>query len=758
MHLPSTTMRLVFILCSLVLLGSIEASAQRALSVDESGLEELAIRGCASCHDELSSAGNRVAPNLLVSVAGLRTEFVAAYVASPKAVHSATRMPDMLHGLAEAERLETAAAIAAFLRGRTLDESDASMSFVWPEGERQRGEVTFQRVGCVQCHAVPGAVAARSTAFHDLAHVPKKYTREGLAAFLLQPLVHRPAGLMPDMHLSRAEASDLASYLVPDATTEPAFQDALTDQGAKAFLELQCGSCHPGVVPAESTSIPINLRSRDRGCLAPEPPAHVPQFGFEAEERNELRVAMVEVNEPRSDDALLRRDMGAFRCYACHERDGAGGVAPSRDEFLHTKEPDLGEVARRPPDLTNVGAKIRRAWLERVLFDGASVRPYMATRMPIFGAENVAHLPELFESVDAHEPLEFPELEGDAQKEAREAAREMLGTTSLGCVSCHRFNAKEGPSFQGIDLITGPERLHERWFRDFLIAPQKMLPGVVMPESWPGGIAVHDGLLGGDTDRQIAAIWNYLALGRSARDPRGISEPPTFIDAHDAPRVYRGRSRVAGFRGIAVGFPDGVHYAFDAQNGALSAIWSGDFVAVNWNGQGAGDFRPRAEPIEFARDLALLRRVDQNGGWPKRPITTEEEPINADPRYPRKYGYRFRGYRIDEAGVPTLRYSLGGVEIEDRLVPMLAEPTSDGHGLGRRLSLRTPEPTSLTFRVVVGEIEALDDGRYRYDEALVLRVPGPARLRQAGDDQELLIDIDLPAGVTELELGYEIDR
>ena len=121
-------------------------------------------------------------------------------------------------------------------------------------------------------------------------------------------------------------------------------------------------------------------------------------------------------------------------------------------------------------------------------------------------------------------------------------------------MSCHAFNAKRGPSFPELDLITSPERLREQWFRDFLIAPQSRLPGVVMPESWPGGVAVDDETLGGDTDAQIGAIWHFLTLGRSAPNPRGIDQPRWNVDVEGAPRVYRGRGRVAGFRGVAVGF------------------------------------------------------------------------------------------------------------------------------------------------------------------------------------------------------------
>ena len=83
----------------------------------------------------------------------------------------------------------------------------------------------------------------------------------------------------------------------------------------------------------------------------------------------------------------------------------------------------------------------------------------MRTRMPVFGAENVAHLAALFEEVDAtEEPLVFPQALARDRAGVRDAARLLLGTTRLGCVSCHAFNAKRGPSFQGLDLITSPER------------------------------------------------------------------------------------------------------------------------------------------------------------------------------------------------------------------------------------------------------------------------------------------------------------
>ena len=104
-------------------------------------------------------------------------------------------------------------------------------------------------------------------------------------------------------------------------------------------------------------------------------------------------------------------------------------------------------------------------------------------------------------------------------------------------------------------------------------------------------------------------------------------------------------------RGIAIGFPEGVHLAFDANNGALAAIWTGDFVSARWESQGAGDFNPRGRPVRLARDLAFLPELE--GGWPLRPRPTKEAPVNADPTYPRQHGYRFLGYSFDAADAPS---------------------------------------------------------------------------------------------------------
>ncbi len=122
-----------------------------------------------------------------------------------------------------------------------------------------------------------------------------------------------------------------------------------------------------------------------------------------------------------------------------------------------------------------------------------------------------------------------------------------------------------------------------------------------MPTAWPGGRAVFTKVLDGDTDRQIEAIWYYLSLGTSAADPSGVRGVSTKLEVGDQAVIHRGRSRVAGFRGIAVGLPQRINYAFNAETGALTAIWQGDFINVNWSGQGPEIFIRPASPFRWLR-------------------------------------------------------------------------------------------------------------------------------------------------------------
>jgi mono/diheme cytochrome c family protein len=699
---------------------------------------------CTACHADVAPAPR--APDLSEVGARVELDYLERFLADPAGTQPGTKMPSLLplEG-----RAQIARELAHFLVG-------AAGSGLRHDAARDEdvaaGEALFHTVGCVACHA-PRAPAFAGGAVPDarpgavrLAHVPAKYSLDSLTAFLFQPLRSRPSGRMPDLLLGRGEARAIASYLLHGAAPRSAAaapSAALAAAGERRYEELGCAACHaPDTLPT----------ARPRAALDPAASCAGARFPLDADQRSAIASAL-RAPATRADAQRIDAALTALNCIGCHVRGAHGGVDPEVDLYFTTSEPELGEEARIPPQLTDVGAKLTSEWLDRVLFSGAAVRPYMHARMPQFGDAALAGLPALLERVDAVEPypLALPEG-GDAEREARDVGRKLLGSTGGACVSCHAFNGRDSVLRSGIDLVTSYERLRPSWFARFLISPQTYRPGIVMPESWPDGVSVH-AELDGSTERQLAALWYFLSLGTSAPEPEGLRAVRNELCVTDTPRTYRGRSSVAGFRGIAVGFPGGVSYAFNAHTGTLSALWKGDFVTVRWDGQGAGGFNPGARAVELAQDTSFARLAREDAAWPRAPHMDKDAPVDPDPLYPRNVGYRFRGYSLDEASIPTFAYRSGDVLIEDR---SRVEAGAGVH-LRRALSFASPVAETLHMRVLTGAIEKVADGRYRVPR-LEVRVPEQwVVLRPLGaseTDLELLLALPLPAGPSRLAIDY----
>jgi mono/diheme cytochrome c family protein len=213
--------------------------------------------------------------------------------------------------------------------------------------------------------------------------------------------------------------------------------------------------------------------------------------------------------------------MARFNCHACHTRDGEGGPSPSRsDYFTSLSELDLGDEGRLPPHLSDVGNKLRAEWLGQVLTNAGVVRPYMAVRMPQFGAVNTAALVQDFIAADlvAAASSNRPPA-GDPR-----AGAELVGLGGYSCVTCHSFGPHPSLGISVMDLTQMSKRLHWDWFQRYLRDPASLRPGTRMPAFWPEDQASVRHLLGGDTARQIASIWAYLSLGVDAPPPPGLLE------------------------------------------------------------------------------------------------------------------------------------------------------------------------------------------------------------------------------------------
>ncbi len=501
-------------------------------------------------------------------------------------------------------------------------------------------------------------------------------------------------------------AASLSSEREPVAEPAPFVVDAAkAEQGKTLYAAMNCAVCHEQKPLSAPTLAAVDA---SRGCLAEKPSGKAVDYHLNESQRMALRDALTQLNVQTlaapSPQQRVAHTMATFRCTACHVRDGVGGVSAERNAFFTANVDDLGDEGRLPPKLDGVGDKLRPEWLAKVLGDGVSVRPYVNTRMPKFGAANVGHLADLFVALDRHAPpLAAVADTPDAQ---RDAGRRLAGTDGLSCIACHRFNRQPAHAMQVFDLTLSTERLNEDWFRRFLRDPNKFNPGTRMPALWPGGRSLIPAVLDGDTDRQHAALWTHFADGAKAKFPEGLSRQNMELIVGGEAVVYRGKLWEAGFRAIATGYPGGVNVAFDAEEMRLALVWRGRFLNVSphWSTQGMG----RIHPLE--NDAVVLPH-----GSPLAVLTSAATPWPSETS--KEAGMKFIGYQLDSLKRPTLLYRFGELGVEDFISPV-------GAGLHRTMKLSAAPPNGLHLRLAAGKLTAAGDGAWRLNDVLTIKAAG----------------------------------
>ena len=505
------------------------------------------------------------------------------------------------------------------------------------------------------------------------------------------------------------------------------------EHGRKLFTQFNCGACHrldgTGAKAKPLAQLAADQRS---GCLSANPAADVPRFELDDQQRSFLRAQLhnqAALAAPLDDSARIERTLSVLNCYACHQRNNRGGVSGLRaDYFVSTGEVDLGDEGRIPPHLTGVGAKLEPAWLGEVLTHGGAVRPYMATRMPQFGADNVQHLVVAFEKVD-----HATRSERASEPAAAKFGRKLVGVGGLTCVACHTFAGHASLGVPAIDLATMGSRLQPDWFRRYLLDPQSLRPGTRMPGFWPNGQAANKEILAGNTEKQISAIWAYLGKGKEADLPDGLVQGKEEIIADREAVIYRNFIAGAGARAIGVGYPEKANLAFDANEMRIAMIWQGPFIdaARHRNGRGDGYEKPlgaNVQPGPPGAPFALL--ANPSAPWPK-------ETGHAA-------GYQFRGYRLDEKRRPTFLYVFNGVQVEDY---PLAVPAEVDANFQRTLTLRALQPIeNVFFRAALGEKIEQKGDVFVVNGKVQMKFSGAHPvIRQAEGKTELLVPVTFNA-------------
>jgi cytochrome c553 len=592
--------------------------------------------GCVNCHGGVTGLPTMRGPELATVTQRVRSEWLRKFVADPASVHPGAVMP---HVLAKADD-KTLVAIEhylASLKPKTASKGPAKILHV----NGARGGELFNTLGCVACHAPgkgfvpPDGLPKDSEFTHPsvaFGELKAKYSLDSLGAFILDPLKVRTDGRMPKITMDRQDSIDLAGYLLEfqgsdgrldNPVVSIAADKALAIAGRKAVIAAQCAACHD--LPKDAAAKPVALKTTDGGCLDADH-AKGPRYALSDAQRAALKLFLAKKDEVTTAKLAADLTLHALNCVACHERDGQGGPDAGRKPYFQGDH-NLGDTGRYPPPLTGVGGKLRPEWLAKVLAGENRVRPYLKTKMPHYGPA-VADLAKLLGIADARAPLKF--AGGDDT-----AGRKLLGTQGgAGCITCHRWGDRPSLGIQGPDISNIAARLQEGWLKEYLINPAGYRPGTLMPSFWPGGKSSNPTILGGDTDKQIAAIYKFAESANG--EPEGFPQNRNGefeIVPKDRPIVQRAFLDGVGVRAILVGFPTGVHLAYDGDKGGPGLAWKGRFfdAYLTW----------------FSRFPTFEKPIgEQVVAWPK--------PAG-----------RFLGYRLDAKGNPTFLNEQGGVKVEE---------------------------------------------------------------------------------------------
>ncbi len=659
---------------------------------------------CTACHAAPKDWLDVVAPKPGPNLAGVGSRLDAAtlwlMVRSPQHRKKGTQMPGLFAGEeGDAEKVE---ALTEFLS--TLKQKDKAM----PNGDVARGKELYHKVGCVACHEPatdykPEKIAADTEPEKPgLASVPialaDAYNVNSLAAFLQNPLAHRPAGRMPDMRLSPQEAADIAAYLHIGRTAEVAKERTAlkvpkqgADKGRELFVQMNCVACHAGVVPGKEAAVAVKakgkakdkaaavvapaakpaappvpagpkvaalagLKKLDAGCLAEKQGSGIPRYDLSELQKRALRLAIAAIQKqaaPAARTAEQRVDwqMTRLNCYSCHDRNSKGGPEDPRAQYFGSNDgsaESLGELAHIPPRLDNVGHKLTSGWLRKLLWgkDGG-VRPYMDTRMPNFGRAQTEMLVGLLAKADKRKvPVEI-DVSGLAKHHRAETGRQLMGSTGLACVACHGLKERKSLGPPVIRLTHTVERLQPEYFKELLLNPQATQQGTMMPPMFMGRKSAN---------KEIESIWTYLKEIEGQPLPEGLLSTEDFElkpETAGRPMIFRSFIEGSGTHAIAVGFPEGLHVTFDPVQVRFTQMWRGRFLDAMSNWQ--------------SREML-----------PIKPLGTDLKKLPEAASGKREFG----GYKLDKAGVPTFLYTVDGQPVEDTL-----RPSKDGQSFEREIKI-----------------------------------------------------------------------
>ncbi len=582
----------------------------------ERGRELYAAHRCNRCHRREDEPLSPSAPSLEHVTSGLDEAWLVEKLLGRDASAAHARMPSF--GFSE----EEATAIAAYLQSVSTLVELASLPEQKPREESEPdGAQLLKSVGCLACHTLGEVGQDQPFTGGDLAHIGEKRTAEWSFQWLSDPASLNVDHRMPTIKLSERERAFIAAELASrtreehEAATVQKNEASASDNVERGRLlveQARCTACHriPGQ-KAHLENVP-SLAAGDhdwgQSCLSSlERKTHRPVY--EKTNADALRSyvdSRVGKLSPPSKWSHGRTVLEERNCLACHERDLGTGIVPIAGELERTDERFRGQSqALIPPSLTAVGDKLHdKALAVAVRGEQKTPRlPWLNVRMPRFthSEEDQRHLLSYLIGHDripddAPASLASAELSAEPATDVEQTlltGHALAGAGAFNCVACHKFGDYEPRNValgtKGCDLLMIGDRMRSEFFHRWTRAPLRVVPGMEMPNyNKP-----VKGVLDGDVDRQLAALW------RSINDPRFTTptnptqvEQLLIVEPDTPPQIIRDVFTVAQQNGggsvarsFAVGFGNGHSLLFDLDQFAVRGWTLGDFARQRTEGK-----------------------------------------------------------------------------------------------------------------------------------------------------------------------------
>ncbi len=243
--------------------------------------------GCYACHKTRGFEDLRKPGPILTKInAKLTSDWVKNWIRNPKAVKPTTWMPRIWYNSnssapedAMRNEVEINAAVAyLFANAAPFEPATKNPA----RGDAKRGEQIVKSVGCLGCHALDEKTRVeagpRRTFGQPLQNIGNKTTFEWIYDWVRDPKHYSPSTYMPDLRLTDAQVSDVATYLsglkgpagdAAKATPDQAAVDGVLLDYYRAVMPSEEAKAEIGKLDAQAKQLALGQRVINRyGCYS----------------------------------------------------------------------------------------------------------------------------------------------------------------------------------------------------------------------------------------------------------------------------------------------------------------------------------------------------------------------------------------------------------------------------------------------------------------------------------------------------------